>query len=75
MSYKVYCNQDSPRLFKILVTAKYAGVNIDVPPFKLGEDNKTAEFLKKNPVGKVPVLETPEGPIFESNAIAVMLPA
>jgi elongation factor 1-gamma len=70
MSYKVYCNQDSPRLFKILVTAKYAGVNIDVPPFKLGEDNKTAEFLKKNPVGKVPVLETPEGPIFESNAIA-----
>nr|GLL41790.1 elongation factor 1-gamma 2-like [Ipomoea trifida] len=23
-----------------------------------------------NPIGKVPVLETPEGPVFESNAIA-----
>jgi len=30
---------------------------------------KTPEFLKKNPNGKVPVLETPEGPVFESNAI------
>jgi len=31
---------------------------------------KTPEFLKMNPIGKVPVLETPDGPIFESNAIA-----
>jgi len=23
-----------------------------------------------NPLGKVPVLETPDGPVFESNAIA-----
>jgi len=36
----------------------------------LGVDNKTPEFLKQNPLGKVPVLITPEGPIFESNAIA-----
>jgi len=69
MSYKVYCDQENPKLYKILITAKFAGVHVDVPPFKIGEDNKTSEFLKKNPVGKVPVLETPTGTIFESNAI------
>jgi elongation factor 1-gamma len=36
----------------------------------MGKDNKTAEFLSKNPLGKVPVLETKEGCIWESNAIA-----
>ncbi|KDO42760.1 elongation factor 1-gamma-like isoform X2 [Citrus sinensis] len=36
----------------------------------MGVTNKTPEFLKMNPIGKVPVLETPDGPIFESNAIA-----
>ncbi|KAK8961988.1 Elongation factor 1-gamma 1 [Platanthera guangdongensis] len=36
----------------------------------MGVSNKTPEFLKMNPIGKVPVLETPEGPVFESNAIA-----
>merc|ERR1712028_21414 len=33
------------------------------------KDNKDPEFLKMNPMGKVPVLETPEGCVFESNAI------
>lgn len=36
----------------------------------MGEENKTPEFLKKNPNGKVPTLETPDGCLFESNAIA-----
>ena len=36
----------------------------------MGETNRTPEFLALNPLGKVPVLETPEGGIFESNAIA-----
>eukprot|EP01024_Parvocaulis_polyphysoides_P017362 TRINITY_DN1767_c0_g2_i1.p1 TRINITY_DN1767_c0_g2~~TRINITY_DN1767_c0_g2_i1.p1 ORF type:complete len:445 (-),score=82.69 TRINITY_DN1767_c0_g2_i1:181-1371(-) len=36
----------------------------------MGVDNKTAEFLKKNPHGKVPVLETDHGCVWESNAIA-----
>ncbi|KAG5054879.1 hypothetical protein JHK85_007389 [Glycine max] len=36
----------------------------------IGASNRTPEFLKMNPIGKVPVLETPDGPVFESNAIA-----
>lgn len=35
-----------------------------------GKSNKTPEFLAKFPFGKVPAMETPDGPIFESNAIA-----
>jgi elongation factor 1-gamma len=31
--------------------------------------SKDKEFLKKNPVGKAPMLETPDGILFESNAI------
>jgi len=55
---------------KVLITAKYNGITLEVPEFKMGVDNKTPEFLKKNPLGKVPVLETEEGSVFESNAIA-----
>ncbi|KAF8110996.1 hypothetical protein N665_0076s0002 [Sinapis alba] len=56
---------------KALIAAEYVGVKIDVPSdFQMGVTNKTPEFLKMNPLGKVPVLETPEGPVFESNAIA-----
>ncbi|CAN8311799.1 unnamed protein product [Cochlearia groenlandica] len=55
---------------KALIAAEYTGVKIHVPDFEMGVSNKTPEFLKMNPMGKVPVLETPYGPIFESNAIA-----
>eukprot|EP00178_Gracilaria_changii_P009033 TRINITY_DN26814_c0_g1_i1.p1 TRINITY_DN26814_c0_g1~~TRINITY_DN26814_c0_g1_i1.p1 ORF type:complete len:428 (+),score=84.64 TRINITY_DN26814_c0_g1_i1:150-1286(+) len=42
----------------------------------MGEDNKSKDFLKMNPMGKVPVLEIPgKGAIFESNAIAWYLAA
>ncbi|KAJ0983206.1 hypothetical protein J5N97_011461 [Dioscorea zingiberensis] len=57
--------------FKVLIAAEYCGVNVElVKNFKMGVSNKTPEFLKMNPLGKVPVLETPDGPIFESNAIS-----
>jgi len=58
------------RAWKTLIAAAYNDIKIDVPPFELHKDNVTPEFLAKNPLGKVPVLETPHGCIFESNAIA-----
>ncbi|CAN1835641.1 Elongation factor 1-gamma 2 [Linum perenne] len=58
-------------VFKALIAAEYSGVKVDlVENFEMGVSNKTPEFLKMNPIGKIPVLETPDGPIFESNAIA-----
>lgn len=87
--------------FKALIAAEYSGVHVElVKNFEMGVSNKTPEYLKMNPIGKVcskspnkdpyynnlllylsdgekwfmiiqvPVLETPDGPIFESNAIA-----
>ena len=39
--------------------------------FKFGETNKSAEFLKKFPLGKVPAFEGSDGTLLtESNAIA-----
>jgi len=56
---------------KVEIAAKYVGcVEIETTPeFVLGTDNITDEFLQKNPLGKVPVLETEEGSICETNAI------
>lgn len=57
--------------YKTLIAAEYVGVKVETTPdFQMGVTNKTPEFLKLNPIGKVPVLQTPDGPIFESNAMA-----
>ncbi|KAH9619369.1 hypothetical protein KSS87_011670 [Heliosperma pusillum] len=57
--------------YKALIAAEYSGVNVELAKnFEMGVSNKTPEFLNLNPIGKIPVLETPDGPIFESNAIA-----
>lgn len=70
MSYTLYTYMPNYRAWKALIAAEYNQVKIDVPEFKMGETNKTPQFLEKNPLGKVPVLETPQGSVFESNAIA-----
>ena len=58
------------RAFKALIAAEYVGVDIDVPDFDVEKTAKTPSFLAMSPMGKVPVLKTPQGAIFESNAIA-----
>nr|GEZ34242.1 elongation factor 1-gamma [Tanacetum cinerariifolium] len=56
---------------KALIVAEYTGVKVElVKDFQMGVSNKTPEFLSMNPIAKVPVLETPDGSVFESNAIA-----
>jgi len=54
---------------KALIAAEFADIKIDFPAFKFGTDNKTPEFFQKNPNGEVPTLDSPDGPIYESNAI------
>ena len=47
------------RAFKALIAAEYAGVEIAV------KDVDAKAAAKLSPTGKVPVLETPQGTIFE----------
>jgi len=65
---KLYTFEKSPLGKKVLIAAKYAGIELEVHDMNQG-DNTTPDFLAKNPLGKVPVLETEEGCIWESNAI------
>ena len=58
------------RAFKILVAAGTNGVKVDVPAFIAGVDDKSEDFKSKSPMGRVPILETSNGTLFESNAIA-----
>lgn len=64
MSYTLHAPQGSFRAFKALIAAEYNGIDVDVAEF----DAATVRSL--SPTGKAPVLETPHGTIFESNAIA-----
>jgi elongation factor 1-gamma len=71
MSYKLYASKESVLAKQVLVAAAYNNITIETTPdFVVGKDNKTPEFLKKNPIGRVPVLEFPDGrSLFESGAI------
>ncbi|KAL6964462.1 hypothetical protein U1Q18_035515 [Sarracenia purpurea var. burkii] len=71
MALVLHAGRTNKNAFKALIAAEYSGVQVDLAHnFQLDVSNKTPEFIKMNPLGKVPVLETPEGPVFESNAIA-----
>lgn len=70
MALVIHATPNNSRAAKALIAAAYNGVTIDLKVVNLGSDNKSKDFLAMNPNGKIPVMETPEGPIFESNAIA-----
>jgi len=70
MSLTIYTYPGNPRVQRALIAAEYNGVKVEVPAFQFGVDNKTPEFLAKFPVGKVPAMDTPQGPLYESGAIA-----
>jgi elongation factor 1-gamma len=69
MSLKIYSDKQNPNLQKILVAAKFNGVDIETPEFNAETESKNPEFLKKNPTGKAPLLETSEGALFGPNTI------
>eukprot|EP00903_Cladosiphon_okamuranus_P012753 g11922.t1 len=70
MALKLWTNPANFRAFKVLIAAEYNGVELEVPEFNHPSDSKSPDFLAKSPLGRVPVLETPQGSIFESNAVA-----
>jgi len=71
MSTTIFTYPSNPRVWKSLIAAQFTGLEINVPAFEIGKDNKTREFLTLvNPLGKVPALQTEEGSVWESNAMA-----
>ncbi|GJQ65273.1 Ef1gamma [Trypoxylus dichotomus] len=71
----LYTYPENFRAYKALIAAQYASLNVKVDSvFKFGETNKTEEFLKKFPTGKVPAFETADGKYLAGgNAIAYYL--
>ncbi|KAK9885722.1 hypothetical protein WA026_012491 [Henosepilachna vigintioctopunctata] len=71
----LYTYPDNFRAAKALIAAQYAKANVTVDPnFVLGESNKSSDFLKKFPSGKVPAFEASNGLCLQdSNAIAYYL--
>lgn len=65
----MYTDEKNPLSYPALIAAKYNGVTVDVPAFKLG-DEKKPEHAAKNPRGKIPALETTAGVITGPDAIA-----
>jgi len=68
----LYTYPDNFRAFKALIAAKYSGATLNLAKdFVFGETNKSDEFTKKFPLGKVPAFEGSDGLcLTESNAIA-----
>ncbi|XP_050204275.1 elongation factor 1-gamma-like [Mercurialis annua] len=71
MALVLHAYNNNKNAYKALIAAQYSAVKLELAAnFEMGVSNKTPEFLKMNPIGMVPVLETPDGSVFESNAIA-----
>uniref|UniRef100_A0A251V633 Putative translation elongation factor EF1B, gamma chain, conserved, S-crystallin n=1 Tax=Helianthus annuus TaxID=4232 RepID=A0A251V633_HELAN len=54
MALFMHVGKPNKNALKVLIAAEYVGVEVKCPDhFELGVSNKTPEFLKMNPVGKV----------------------
>lgn len=69
MSLTLHSQLYGPRVGKIQVTAALAGLQLQHNVITDWATVRTEAFLKMNPNGKIPVLQTADGAIFESNAI------
>ncbi|KAK4167022.1 glutathione S-transferase [Cladorrhinum sp. PSN259] len=69
---KIYTYPDNYRVQRALAIAAINGLEIEVPEFTIGVQNKTPEFLAKFPYGKVPAFESADGSftLTEGQAIA-----
>ena len=72
MPQMAFDSEFASRATKCMIAARYAGVKLEAPKdFEFGKTNETEAYAKNcQPMMRVPSLQTPEGYIFESNAIA-----
>lgn len=75
MAGTLYTYPENFRAYKALIAAQYSGSKVNIASdFVFGETNKSEQYLKKFPTGKVPAFETACGKyLLESNAIAYFL--
>lgn len=66
----IYSYPENVRVYKSLIAAQYGNVDVDVTTVQIGTDTAKPEFLAKFPLGKVPTMDTPEGPLYESDAMS-----
>lgn len=54
----MHAQNPNKNAWKALIAAEFCGVKVEmVKEFQMGVSNKTPEFLKMNPMGKVSVIE------------------
>jgi len=63
MSLQLYAPLGNLRSAKVEVVAEHLNIDIQVNRIEYTQ-TKTPEYLSKHPLGKVPALDTPEGPIY-----------
>jgi hypothetical protein len=50
---RLYTFPGNKNAWKAQIAAEYVGVKLDIPAFEMGKTNKSPQFLKLNPNGKV----------------------
>src|SRR5215471_20693470 len=72
---RLYDYGPSQNCFKVRLLAAHLGLSLEIVPVAIFKgEGATADFLAKNPMGGVPVLETDSGEcLSESNAILTFL--
>ncbi|KAI3631252.1 hypothetical protein MIR68_010742 [Amoeboaphelidium protococcarum] len=66
---KIYNYPNGDRLYMAQITAAYAGVEVEFQATDM-EKAKSSEFMSKFPYGRVPAMDTQDGPLYECAAIA-----
>lgn len=69
MKLKLTGKLASFRTSKIVMVAVETGLDLEVVEIQSISETKTEEYLNKNPTGKIPLLETEDGTVFESRSI------
>mmetsp|Transcript_57332 Transcript_57332/g.134917 ORF Transcript_57332/g.134917 Transcript_57332/m.134917 type:complete len:411 (+) Transcript_57332:56-1288(+) len=58
-----------PQVSAALIAAEYCGVNVETPAFDVAASKSDKEFQAASPFGKIPLLLTPQGSLFDAGAI------
>ena len=71
MTYRIYGDVNSGNCYKVKLLAEHLGLAYEwIAVDTLKKETQSPEFLRRNPNGKIPVLELPDGRCLpESNAI------